>query len=527
MVKPLVPPMVDILGPYTATPQHVTSRPGKTGDDAGAGFSWWQDCTDENAEDGTPIPAVALNNFKAQALSLAQSAGVPINDDDYMTTRSIRRGTLNSAVAGGTASGLTVTLTPAPIAGEITAGFRLTLFLAFWNAAGANLLVNGGAATPIVIPGGGAIGFGDLLGVSELVFDGTSWVLLSPVAFATITTALSFTVYGTTPDFATLREAFAWLSRRRIAVTGSVTFNCRAGQYTHNGSGASIDFYHPAGARVSVVGANLVGSFPANAAFAAAGSSSGTRAANTTANLALLRSVLQTEIRLTGGATATFRGDIGGVSKILFTGDLTAVDGPSFINGSGTLLELAAVSFGNRGVVISGGGGWGYNKIVGIGCNGPGVFMDGVSFAVTGLVAGYNNGSVGVSMSSVKGSNSAGFICGNGNASDGVLATFSNAICGAGSTANNNGGHAFHGVGGGTNLDAAACTASGNAAGVAFYAEKGAYVDAQNSAGSGNSGAYFASKGSTVDSTGGGATGTTVYSPALNTIGNGNSIVIG
>jgi len=104
MVKPLVPPMVDILGPYTTTEQHVVSRPGKTGDAAGAGFSWWKDCTDENSEDGTPIPAVALNNFKAQLLTLCQAAGIDIDDDDAMVAYAVQSGFMNYAVATGTAN---------------------------------------------------------------------------------------------------------------------------------------------------------------------------------------------------------------------------------------------------------------------------------------------------------------------------------------------------------------------------------------------------------------------------------------
>lgn len=113
MVKPLVPPAVDVLGPYLSTPQSVNSRPGRTGDPAGAGFSWWKDCTDENAEDGTPIPAEALNNFKAQFVTLFQTAGLQV-DDDRLAAWAIQLG-MNFAVATGTANAWVVDLPLAPL----------------------------------------------------------------------------------------------------------------------------------------------------------------------------------------------------------------------------------------------------------------------------------------------------------------------------------------------------------------------------------------------------------------------------
>jgi hypothetical protein len=104
MVKPLVPPMVDILGPYVSTPQHELARPGKAGDAAGAGFSWLKDCTDENAEDGTPLTAEHLNNYKAQFLTLFQESGIDIDDVDEMLAYAVQSGRLNFAAATGTAN---------------------------------------------------------------------------------------------------------------------------------------------------------------------------------------------------------------------------------------------------------------------------------------------------------------------------------------------------------------------------------------------------------------------------------------
>lgn len=112
MVKPLVPPAVDILGPYVSTPQHVLARPGRVGDAAGAGFTWIKDCTDDNAEDGTPITAEFLNNLKAQLLTVFQGSGIEINDSDAMLAAAIRSQWLNYVVPGGTANALTFALDP-------------------------------------------------------------------------------------------------------------------------------------------------------------------------------------------------------------------------------------------------------------------------------------------------------------------------------------------------------------------------------------------------------------------------------
>lgn len=356
---------------------------------------------------------------------------------------------------------------------------------------------------------------------------------LSKAIHTAVTTAVTKTVYGTSPDFATLREAFDWISRRRISMTGSVTLQLRAGQFTHAGSGNSIDFYHPDGARISIAGATMAGTFPVNSAFAATGPGATARAADSGTNLALLRAAFGTEIRLTGGATANFRGAVGAAAKILFTGDGTAVDGPSFLNGSGSLSEIAGHGFGSRGVVLSGGGGWGVSKVVGVGNAGPGVFAAGCYVAVTGLVGGYNNAGDGVSVAAgASVSNAGGTVNGNGNAGEGVICDSSTSICGAGSTGNTNGKNGFRAVSA-IKMDCSSCTASANSVsgtgtGVGFSATDDSFMDARNSGGTGNLYGYVAGIGSTINSTGGGANGSvTQYVPALNVIGNGNSIIIG
>lgn len=176
MVKPLVPPMVDILGPYITTPQHVVARPGLTGDASGAGFSWWKDCSDENAEDGTPIPAVALNNFKAQLLSLIQAGGGGVDDSDYMTTRAVRSQRLNYTLVSGSPSAFTATLDPALT--EYQAGLVLRIVPGAPNNAGVTLDAGPGAL-PILRLDGSAVERGDIPAnvPSSVICTGTAWVL--------------------------------------------------------------------------------------------------------------------------------------------------------------------------------------------------------------------------------------------------------------------------------------------------------------------------------------------------------------
>lgn len=479
---------------------------------------------------GTVVPAAYLNMLQEELLAVVEKSG-RTPDDDLWTqlSDSIRSQAMNYRSATGT-NALAITLDPAPASWAALVGVPLRVV-----APGPNT-----AANPTLQPAGltaKTMGWGDGAQIEPgawtagqiltVIYDG---VIVRVVAGADpyqITTALTKTVYGAAPDFATLTEAYDWLSRRRITQTGSVKLELRAGQHIKNSAGNSLNFLHPDGARISIEGAALTAAYPANAAFAATGFSSVTRAANTATNLTLLRGVFATELRFTGGAGCAFLGSLGSIKNILFTGDGSAADGPQFINGDGSIDAVVAVGFGSRGVVISGGGGWGVSKVSGVGNAGVGVFIDGTTIGLTGPLGGYGNGSHGVSIGSKSAvSNSGGNINGNGNAGNGVLCDSSMAICGAASTANNNGAHGFQGISA-IRLDAKSCTASANTAGVGFLASEGSFVDAQNSGGTGNSAGYIASDGSRLKVAGGGANGTIQYSPALNTIGNGNSIIIG
>ena len=195
MVKPLIPPAVDVLGPYLTTPQSVSSRPGRTGDAAGDGFSWFRDCTDENSEDGTPLGAEFLNNLKAQFITLFQAAGLTFDADELLAL-AIQSGRVNfGGTSAGTANAPSITLVPQPTDWSALVGADINFVVGITNTGPAALAVSGLAGTkPIVRPGGAALKASDLVAgaVFRGMYDGTS----IQMAGITQSTPGSVDVYG-------------------------------------------------------------------------------------------------------------------------------------------------------------------------------------------------------------------------------------------------------------------------------------------------------------------------------------------
>lgn len=106
------------------------------------------------------------------------------------------------AEAAGSANVLTATLSPVPA--SLVAGMAVHIKVSSSNTGAATLNVNGLGAKPIIKSGGGAVTAGDLTAsrVAELIYDGTSWQLLSPslclIGVQTISAA-GTTTYTPTP----------------------------------------------------------------------------------------------------------------------------------------------------------------------------------------------------------------------------------------------------------------------------------------------------------------------------------------
>ena len=346
-----------------------------------------------------------------------------------------------------------------------------------------------------------------------------------------ITTAVTKTVHGTSPDFADLNAAMAWLSRYRISTTGSVTFNIRAGKFTYTGSAASVLLRHPDMARVSVQGAAMTGAFPLYTALSITGNSAGQRSSDRTANLSNARALWATELTFAGGAQLTLSGDLAGFRNILVTGD--GASGGNVITARGGMqywMNIAAGIGGGRGISTAGAvifldGGLLTFGHLGNGYSGELASLQSVPVGAAANIIAVGNGSSGVTAASGSyvGYNGSGSILASGNVDFGVSALNNGSInCGAAPRADNNttGFNAQNSSGIGCDGGTANANTNWGASAVT-----GAYVTAANLAGSANGlGPVTALYGSVIYAVGSTIAGTA--SPTYNTTGNGNSYII-
>lgn len=270
-------------------------------------------------------------------------------------TRVLQQRRTNFAVAGGTANALTATLDPPPLSGEVTAGFEVSLAVSTPNTGAATLDIgDGGGAIAIRRPDLSALIPGDTAGLPTLRFNGTYWLLVSRAADDyLITTAITKTVYGTSPDFADLPAAFEWLSRRRITTTGSVDLAIAAGAHALPASLVTLD--HPDGQRITITGAALTGGgAPIVSDFQITGVNSGARATDTAAHLTMLQGRFAT--RFTGSAGSGIAlGRVGLISRILTQGvGGSGAVAALTITGQGKLQNVAVQGAPNLGLQVTG-----------------------------------------------------------------------------------------------------------------------------------------------------------------------------
>jgi hypothetical protein len=177
--------MVDLLGPADAgaintltTTSDVTSPV--------AGDTWFQDCAGGVSGTGTPEVAKYINRLLQQARVAIRGSNVPqSNAYDDMLSWAMQSGYANwVGTFGGTANALTGAASNSPIAVQVgtlirgIASAANTGAVTFnWSGIGAHAVVkiDGTALT------GGEIASGQRL---VLMWDGTSWVIVSPLALA-------------------------------------------------------------------------------------------------------------------------------------------------------------------------------------------------------------------------------------------------------------------------------------------------------------------------------------------------------
>lgn len=200
-----------------------SGRRGFRGQDANAGVP------------GTEVTASWLNGVQEELLRVVEGSEIALKEGDLtQLAQAIRSQRLNYAVAGGTASALTVALSPA-IATAPPAGLVLRLKTNVASAAGATLNAGWGPA-PIVTAKGAPVAPGDLPAgaITTVVWAGAAW-MMGGIAYSEVQQRLtgSLTVYvrpdgndsndglANTPAgaFGTINGAIAAV-RQRYAVSG-------------------------------------------------------------------------------------------------------------------------------------------------------------------------------------------------------------------------------------------------------------------------------------------------------------------
>jgi hypothetical protein len=401
--------------------------------------------------------------------------------------------------------------------------------------------------------------FGPTRLATEAEHDASSLLHAAVPGRMLITTAITKTVHGASPDFANLNDAMLWLSKRRIAQGGSVTFQLRgaasgtATQYSYGSTPVTLQ--HPDLQRVTIQGATMLGAAPLNANFTITGPSAGQRATDRAAALTVLRSRFATELSFTGGAGLSIIGVLGGFKDILITGDRTTGSGPNI----GTLLTVVAGSCSFAGpVAVHGAGSIGFHirsaivaassSIISVGCVGPNIQCDAgrLDFGSEFVALSGDNDGVSLNSGSFRASFSTNVGHARGNAGNGVGANAGGVLINGTSSGQFvlNGLSGLYSRGGGSiTAPGAICTFNSfygistengsidssnsqlNSNGqYGFYNIGGRIITTGSALGSNGTGAGVSVNGGFTNATG--ATSTVGLSPATGVVGNANSMNI-
>lgn len=161
-----------------------------------------------------------------------------------------------------------------------------------------------------------------------------------------VTTTVTKTVHGASPDFDNLYQAAAWLDGVTFGAAGAVIFDVRAGIHDYN---APVLFRHGTLHRVTIQGAPMTGTLSPTEL-----PCTGTAlSADRTAQLTLLRTKYSTEIRFAGAnGWMGFVGNLPLVKRLLVTSDrtpLTGVSGLMVFNDGAILSEVSVHGSGGLG----------------------------------------------------------------------------------------------------------------------------------------------------------------------------------
>lgn len=166
---------VDLLGP--ASDNAVTSRPART-ISRGSADTWFKDCSDPDANDGTSFPADYFNDTLAQVRTALRSSAIALDGGDDMLWRAMQSIGVRYGADTGAANAITVAFTP--LVPALVPGLMLLIKLAADITGASTVKADGTDATNLKWPDGTALALGDAKAGALLLvaYDGVQFQLL-------------------------------------------------------------------------------------------------------------------------------------------------------------------------------------------------------------------------------------------------------------------------------------------------------------------------------------------------------------
>lgn len=485
---------------------------------------------------GSIPPAAAFEYPMRELVALIKAGGVATSDADLKQILRATRSQIPSFLDDtGTANAIVCSFvtqgqTAAPLSGYVK-GLTVRIKVKVANTGATTINIDSQGNVPVIRGDGGALTASELPANSiiEVTYDGASFQLISQTQrsgfLGIIDTVITKTVYGAGADFPSLEAALYWVSRYMISQTGFVNFQFALGQFIISSGSQFVD--HPNATRIAFKGA--AGYTPVTGTdFTITGNSGAALSNDMAQQLTMLRAKYKTELRFTGASSISC---VGGST---WTGILISGDGSqdnthgAWLFTAGANVKITDCSFHGGGVA--------------------GLLFSGGNSSVQGSVSVSGNVSTGVGIYTAM-SNAGKFIStsngGNGiDVIDGAIWVYSplaqpmwvrgNGVHGVNiikglvqtigtSTISNNNKWGVANVAGTAQLATAAVqvNGSGGGAGGVLTNSQGASMLNSGAQINGNTGTDILSVDAGYTTLTGVSIGT--VSPALNTVGNGNS----
>lgn len=163
-----------------------------------------------------------------------------------------------------------------------------------------------------------------------------------------ITTAVTFTVYGSGARFPDLATAYSYLAGCYIAPSGSVTLQLASQQISIT---STLNLEHPQGSRITIQGGTLKSALPNASDLTASGNTPSIILSDSGTNLTKFRNAFATELLFTNGAFLKNTGSVN-FQDVLISSNLAASTSSGVVLNSGTVnfKRVAICGFFSAGV---------------------------------------------------------------------------------------------------------------------------------------------------------------------------------